>query len=213
MSSRRRRVGITQRQVDLPDRDERRDALDVRLPGLLWDLGLCPVPLANSIDDVPGYLAALGIDALLLSGGDDPGVTPQRDRFEDACLDVAEGARMPVLGICRGMQRMALRAGAQLVAVEGHRATRHAVTGPFSAGRADVNSFHAWAVPATVTDHGYRSTATAPDGTVEAMVHEQLPWVAIMWHPERDAPTAAADRELLATSLGPTSVHRDEEPS
>ena len=33
-----------------------RDALDVRLPSLLWDLGLVPIPMASRIDD---YLRTL----------------------------------------------------------------------------------------------------------------------------------------------------------
>ncbi|MCG5531304.1 gamma-glutamyl-gamma-aminobutyrate hydrolase family protein [Halorhodospira halochloris] len=44
--------------------------------------------------------------------------------------------------------------------------------------------------------------AWAEDGSVEALRHSDLPWLGIMWHPERDTPTAEADRKLITTHLG-----------
>lgn len=38
--------------------------------------------------------------------------------------------------------------------------------------------------------------ATAPDGTVEAVAHPELPQAAVMWHPER-ATDDDADRAML----------------
>ena len=172
--STRPRIGVTQRQVAVPGRDELRDALDVRLPALLWDLGFVPVPLANRIPDPRTYLDALALDGLVLSGGDDPGVTPERDRFEAAALDHAEAAALPVLAVCRGLQVLNLRAGGRLRPVDGHVATRHEVRG-----------------------------VLAPDGTVEAVRHANLPWTGVLWHPERDDPTDPADRALLRAVLAP----------
>ena len=86
VAAERRRVGITQRQMAFAERKETRDALDTRLPSLLWALGMCPVPLANAVIDVADYLDAAGIEALVLSGGDDLGETPQRDTFERSAL-------------------------------------------------------------------------------------------------------------------------------
>jgi putative glutamine amidotransferase len=64
-----------------------------------------------------------------------------------------------------------------------------------------VNSFHDWGL-ASERDVGPTLSvlATAPDGSVEAVVHPELHQVGIMWHPER-APSDDADRGLLTWVL------------
>lgn len=195
-----RRVGITQRQVVLADRGETRDALDVRLPRLIWSLGMVPVPLPTLTDRISDYLDDLALDGFVLSGGDDPGVTPERDRLEEAVLNLAEARRVPLVGVCRGMQQLVLRAGGSLRPVAGHAGTRHAVEGPAAGGRREVNSFHHHGVAPDALG-GLTATAVASDGTVEAVSHPTLPWVGVMWHPEREDVPAAADVALLGRVL------------
>jgi putative glutamine amidotransferase len=196
-----RRVGITQRQTILAERNEIRDALDTRLTELLWGLGFCPVPLANAVADVTGYLAATGIEALVLSGGDDLGVTPQRDIFERGALAVAERQGMPVLGICRGLQLINDVCGGTLVPVEGHVAVRHSLYSSQVAVGKTVNSYHRLAITLTTLAAPLVPLAQAHDGTVEAVRHQNLPWTAIMWHPERDMPVDDADAALVSAAL------------
>lgn len=198
--SRTRRVGVTQRQVDLPERGEVRDALDARLPRLLWELGFVPVPIANDVADADAYLDALDIDALLLSGGDHVGEPPARARVERAALDLALRRGIPVLGICRGMQVIVTACGGTLVPADGHVATRHPVDGPLTGAR-EVNSFHAFGVMPDGLPEVLRPVAHAPDGTVEAVRHAVHPWTAIMWHPERERPFNADDLDLVAGAL------------
>lgn len=210
-----RRVGITQRPMALPERGEVRDALDVRLARLVWDLRFVPVPITNAIaeDTGPGdagpssvddYLAALALDAIVLSGGDDVGEPPARDRTERAALALAVREGLPVLGICRGMQLINVMAGGTLTPVEGHVATRHEVQGSPSAQR-EVNSFHRLAILPDGLAADLEATAWAPDGTIEAVKHRRLPWTGIMWHPEREAPFAEDDLQLVTDAL--TGLH------
>jgi N5-(cytidine 5'-diphosphoramidyl)-L-glutamine hydrolase len=199
----RRRIGIVQRQVTIVDRDEVRDALDVRLPALLWDEGFLPLALANRIADPAAYLDALALDGLVLSGGDDPGDTPERDAFETASLDHAEARRLPVLAICRGLQVLNLRAGGRLDPVDGHVATRHRVAGPLAPSGREVNSYHRVGVLPDGLGADLEVLASAADGCIEAFHHVRLPWTAIMWHPERESPTDPDDRALLRSVLAP----------
>lgn len=47
----------------------------------------------------------------LLSGGNDIGKIDERDKTERRLLDYASDRALPALGLCRGMQMMALWAG------------------------------------------------------------------------------------------------------
>lgn len=205
------RIALTQRVEDLPDRDERRDALDQRWAELVEAVGATPVLVPNRLGDPGGFLAASGASLLVVTGGNDlshlPGATstaPERDRTERALLDAASTSRLPVLGVCRGLQLMVDHAGGTLTPLEGHVATRHPVAVPDGRGwplidGREVNSFHDWGATADGVG-GLDVLATAPDGSVEALCHRELPQVAIMWHPER-TPEHPADLDLLRALL------------
>ncbi len=202
--SRAPRVGLTQRVDDLAERGERRDALDQAWAVGLARLGMIAIPVPNAAHDavdVGDFVDAMQLDLVILTGGNDiaslPGAVnaaPERDSVERALLAAARERALPVLGVCRGMQMMIVEGGGALERTTGHVRTVHALTTtpgdslPLRDGRA-VNSFHDWAATADGLPHGFIAVATAPDGTVEAMHHVELPHVAIMWHPERADPT------------------------
>jgi gamma-glutamyl-gamma-aminobutyrate hydrolase PuuD len=197
----RLRVAVTQRIVVAADTGERRDALDQRWAPMLEAIGLAAVPVPNRLPDVVGWAIDLDIGAVLLTGGDDlaalGGTTPERDGVEHALIDWAQECAVPVLGICRGLQLIAARAGAELRRVDGHVAVAHAVS--TREGSEEVNSFHRWGFDRV--PQGFAATATAPDGTIEAMRHATLPVCGIMWHPERYATPRPRDMRLLRDAL------------
>ncbi len=208
-------IGLTQRVSDLPDRGERRDALDQRWAALLEAAGLVPVPVPNALADPVAFVVAAGVQLLVLTGGNDlaalPGATdtaPERDRTEARLLDHAAATGLPVLGVCRGMQMLVHHLGGRLERVDGHVAVDHAVTvtpgtaWPLAPGRT-VNSFHGWGVRPDGLGPDLVALAHAPDGTVEAVGHRSLPQVGIMWHPERPH-SHPADLELVRSLLDRT---------
>lgn len=202
------RIGITQRVELIPSYGERRDCLDQQWFVLLEQLDLQPVPIPNNLDDPAAWARALGLAGLVLSGGNDPATlaqpanpAPERDRTERALLKLAAEARWPVLGVCRGMQMMNLHLGGQLGRIEGHIACRHRVQPlaehPLLNGYAEVNSFHGWAIPRTQLAPPLEALLGAAGDTVEALRHRRLPWLGIMWHPEREAPFCPRDKRLI----------------
>ncbi len=185
-----RGVAVSQRVDVWESRNERRDALDQRLAGWLAQAGFVPFPVPNSLSQgqLEEWLGGVKPGACLLSGGNEIGDPLERDRTEAQLLKYAQRQRLPLLGICRGMQFMAARAGVELRRLDGHIATRHAITmAPDAEGElpGEVNSFHGWGLKEPPS--GYKVLARAThDGTVEAISHNSLPWEGWMWHPERE---------------------------
>ena len=187
---------------------------------------------------VPGIQDALArLDGLLLSGGGDidparygaepapqlTSVRDERDAAEFALLDAALSLRLPVLGICRGMQVINVARGGSLhqhlpdvVGHEGHAP----VPGGFGehpvrvapGSRLSGILGRAGGLPiATPTHHhqavdqlgkGLTASAWAEDGTVEAFEADggDSFVVAVQWHPEAgDDPSLF--RALVAAAL------------
>jgi putative glutamine amidotransferase len=155
------------------------------------------------------------IDALVVSGGADvdpgrydeephartAGWREDRDAWETALLQAADAAGLPTLGVCRGMQLMAVAAGGtlhqhtpDLVGHEDHSpgGDRFGATGVATAegsrvrglvgDRVEVGCHHHQSVGA---HPGFTATAWSDDGSLEAMERPGPRFcLAVQWHPE-----------------------------
>lgn len=194
----------------------------VRCGGVPW---LLPHEL-SCVDD---YVE--GCDGLILTGGVDPDTTkfgcamhdharpmdPTRQQFELALLDVVEALAInsdyPVLGVCLGMQLMALRAGGKLdqympdtletaKAHQNNAKHRVMIIEPESALFArekncemdeaeEVVSYHQQAVAQAGQ---LRVVAKSSDGVIEAIDDPQRRFYGgVQWHPERGGAGAFSD--------------------
>lgn len=188
-----------------------------------------------------------GLDGVLFSGGvdvdprafgeeivPDAGVEidPPRDALELPLARAAMAAGLPVLGICRGVQVLAVAAGGSLhqdLALLGRPRAAHqqreagtdetrtahevavspgtrlaAVVGP---GRREVNSFHHQAVRDVPA--GFVVSARASDGVVEALEDPRHPFLlGVQWHPERMVECDPAQRRLFAAFVEAARARR-----
>jgi putative glutamine amidotransferase len=194
-----KRILISQRLDVVPNRDESRDALDTRWAKILFELGFLPIPVCSELAGKSDYIKLLQPDGILLSGGNDLGQAFQRDQLETDLLNYAKDNKLPVLGVCRGMQMLNSYFGGGLVKVEGHVATEHLLEGEWAKqrGYTNVNSYHNKAITPQTLAQGFNALAMSTDDVVEAMQHTELPWLGIMWHPEREATIHKQDISLI----------------
>jgi putative glutamine amidotransferase len=187
-----------------------------------WLLRFNPLIEFHELSHEQGRMDILdGCDGLLLTGGGD--VHPnsyenndvhaqtketdeRRDKFEFSLIDRALAGKLPILGICRGMQSMNVHLGGTLhLDLESAGFARHSesdgkenrhqvkiesqssLESIAGLDSAEVNSFHHQGVDKVGKD--LRVSARSEDGVIEAMEWarpEGKPFLLLVqWHPER----------------------------
>jgi putative glutamine amidotransferase len=216
--------------------DTSADLLPTQYAASVEAAGGVPVILPP-VDPAAAPTVVARLDGLVISGGADVdpgrygaephpqtrGWRPDRDGWEVALLEAADERGIAVLGVCRGMQVMAVRAGGTL---EQHTPDRvghdqHSPggdvfgdigveTAPGSrlrdlvGARQEVGCHHHQAV---LTHPGFEAVAFSADGTLEAMERPGDRFcLAVQWHPESRTDAglfrglvAAADRAAAVT--------------
>lgn len=199
----------------------RNAANEVVLPGTYIDavesVGGNPILLPPNQAHLESLLDVL--DGVIFSGGGDIhpihyngedhptiyGVDDDRDTFEIALAKLALMRKIPVLGICRGMQILTVATGGNLIPhvpeVYGD-AIEHRLDNPrrpipheidvlpgselvnlLGALRLDIVSWHHQAV--RTASSAWKLAAISSDGVTEAIEHVSHPWaIGLQWHPE-----------------------------
>lgn len=203
------RIGIT---VDTQDRSP---ASNKYLSNMAYSravaaAGGLPLLLPHEPEMADAYVELC--DGLILSGGDDAimepfgepthpaaePMHPRRQASELALLAAIDRRReKPVLGICLGMQLMALHHGGKLhqhlpdvmpTAADHAENRRHPIVyrvrdSHLPVAEEQVVSYHHQGVAAAGK---LRTLATAPDGLIEAVDNPDRPfYLGVQWHPER----------------------------
>jgi putative glutamine amidotransferase len=215
---------------------QRADVLPAQYAAAVEATGGVPLLLPPVAQEGAADAVVARLDGLVVSGGADvdpsrygqdphprtAGWRPDRDAWETALLDAAEAVGLPVLGVCRGMQVMAVHAGGTLDQhtpdLVGHE--QHSPGGD-EFGQVEVTTVPATRVAGllggslevschhhqSVREHpGFVPAAHAADGTLEAMEATGDRFcVAVQWHPE-----TADDVGLLAGLVRAAAQYAEE---
>lgn len=178
------KIGITQRIDYIESIEETRDVLDQRWTKLLAENDFIAVPIPNTCN-VSNFIDKVGLDGILISGGNDH-IT--RAVCETACIKYCIKHRLPLLGICHGMQFIGQYFGSKLIPIKDHVGICHDVEIKDNCyeipnGTFNVNSFHNFILDKIPND--FSVLATDITGNCEAMYHQHYPIITFMWHPER----------------------------
>ena len=177
-----------------------------------------PHVIINTLDRIDALILSGGGDYNPLWAGEEPspllhGINAERDQAELMITRLAYNRQIPMLGICRGIQTLAMALGGKVFQDISDRATKkhsqdadrseptHTVTIEKDSilyriyseaqqcsmfnhqSSIFVNSFHHQAV--SDTGAKFRVTARSADGIIEAMEStEYKPVMGVQWHPE-----------------------------
>lgn len=183
------KIGVTCRVSEDLTRGEIFESLDVRMTRFISALNFIACPLSAYCNDPAEILREMNVEGLVLSGGNDVGSHHRRDDFEKELIRCAEGLRIPVIGVCRGMQMLCSTQGVRLKLTSGHVGTRHHISSVDNLmNNRIVNSFHNYSlIEEDVERAGISIVATSTmDGSIEAVADRGRNWIGIMWHPERE---------------------------
>lgn len=180
--------------------------------------------------DLDGVILTSGNDLTHLDDAANP--APERDAFERAAVAWALDWGVPVLGVCRGLELLNHYFGGSLGSVDDHVDTIHSVSFGSDSwieaqlgqstpetssaeteskprldrvewpNKIDVNSYHDYGIFEDAVGDELVAVGTAPDDTIECLIHPDHLVVGIMWHPERETPTTDFDRQLFAALFG-----------
>lgn len=192
------RIGITQRLEMHETYRELRESLDSRWIELLSSLNYFPISLSSFLS--LECVSSLNFDGFILTGGKSIGTefSARRDRFELDLLEYAANYKKPVLGVCRGFQMMNHYFGGTLKPILDHAGVLHKVK-IFNSSPIEVNSYHNQGID-FIKETEFKILARGEDEGVEAAIHKYLPWIGIMWHPERE-PSLTKISKLIIKNL------------
>ena len=171
--------------------------------------------IVNMLERLDGLLLSGGADYNPLYAGEEPlprlgGINSERDLPELLITQLAYNRQIPMLGICRGIQTLAMALGGKVAQdiseVRGEKCEVRGVKHSQDADRSEpthsitidknstlytlynqeklyVNSFHHQAV--IEPGDSFRAVAYAADGVVEAMESREFKSImGVQWHPE-----------------------------
>lgn len=159
--------------------------------------------IPNIENEAVSFCTKNNINLLIITGGDNIGLHEKRDKTELALLDFMLSKKIPVIGICRGMQLIHHYFGGNIINgdekfINEHRKTNHKIE--IKGKIVNVNSYHNCKIENIASSSNLSILAiNINDGSIEAFIGEKL--LGLMWHPERDIKFSKFTKQLIIKFL------------
>ena len=187
---------VTQREIQIDS--EARDSIDRRWFDFFKKSNLTPIIAPNDIELVKAIFTKIEFDGILLTGGGDikacGGKDKKREEVEDFLIEYAIKKKIPLVGICRGMQKIQNYFGVKIDKVLGHVAQKQKIL--INNKLSEVNSYHDFGTKENNSKE-FEIFAIAKDEVIKGIKHKKHNITAIMWHPERIIPNRKEDIKLF----------------
>jgi len=213
------RIGITTQEIYHPNYAEPGYFLSRSWHDFFTRIDMDLVPL-HSLRQLNEEITENRLDGAILSGGGDiseffplnsqgshrkNNQIPERELIEASLIEICLLNKLPLIGVCRGMQAIGLYFGLKLFGVPGHVKTQHRVDFycPITnlSYQRNLNSFHNFGFHERHLTEAFQCHISI-DGIVEFMTGYQNTFLGIMWHPERYKIFEEHDVTLFRTFFG-----------
>jgi len=172
-----------------------------------FDFRIIQIP--NITNHVESYFDEIPIKAVILTGGGDVGHFLPRDKTEKKLIEIAIRRKLPVFGICRGLQFINIFFGGKLKNIKGHVATTHEIkiidpklSKLLGKEKIEVNSYHNQGITKSCLSPKLTPFAISNDGIVEGVCHKKYQIAGIMWHPERSSLNGVTNKKIIKNFIG-----------
>jgi putative glutamine amidotransferase len=201
-----KKVLITSRLTKQALYDENHFSLDVRWLDFLSACHLTPIVLPPNLKIAKEIIKSFDCDGILLTGGGDigelGGTDIDRDAVEECLIALSIRTDIPLIGVCRGMQKIQAYFGeTNFERLEDNIAKQQKAF--FAASAVGflknkkrsckfINSYHHFGVKNnSVKD--FEILAISNAGILKCIQHREKKIIGIMWHPEREHPFKKMD--------------------
>lgn len=179
------------------------DFLDQRWYKIFKKLDLLPILIPNHVDYTRKMIKSIECSGIFLIGGGTISEISQkitmRDCVEDELLRYAVDSKIPLIGICRGMQKIAAFFGSSFYKIKNHVDCMHEIN--INNKKLMVNSFHEYSIKYDSISSDFEIKGYSMDGVIEHIAHKYLPMVGMMWHPERFETINSTDIHIMKNVL------------
>lgn len=218
-------IAISQRNTKT-EKGANRDTLENDYVRYYEKFGITLLPIPNVCKDLEKYFNEIPIKAIILSGGND--VNPalyagkqenedfseDRDETEKKLIEIAIKRKIPLIGICRGMQFINVFFKGSIVknikskTGINHVDTTHKVKITDDKAKdflgketLSVNSYHKQGIDKNSLSSELKSFAITEEGFIEGIYHPEYPLAGIQWHPERESPDEGSNKKIIDAFL------------
>ena len=202
-----KKIAVTQRLIKNESYYEIREALDINFSKLIKACGFLPIILPYNID-FKEYFREFNIEGVILTGGNDLNnfkkneLSKKRDDFENRLIKFCIQSKIPILGICRGMQIIAEYFGSNFKKIHGEVGVRYKLK-PNNNSRYYnylknldlLNSYHNYTIE-KISDE-FLISGTDNKGIIKAIEHKKEKIFCQMWHSEREKKFRKSEIDLI----------------